>query len=271
MANRQPAPRRWYAVAAAVVVAVFLLPPVGGYARHYVFVESLQFALFAMVVPALVVLAAPWRLARLSRGDATDATYRAAGHGGPADRLAMSRHRHPSFVRATGFLAVFTGTSVAWRLPVAVNELARQPALAAAEMATLLAAGAGLWLELVESPPLAPRLARPQRAAIAALAMWTTWILAYVLGFSHVAWYRAYTRGSGLSPVADQQIATITLWAVAAACFVPVVFATMMFWLRDSDDPDDELRRAVGGPPRRPGVKGWRPPADPGGRRWMRR
>lgn len=261
MANRRPPPRHWLVAAAAAVVLVSLLPPVGDYARRYIFAESLQFALFALVVPALAVLGAPWRLARLSHGDSADAPYRVAGHGGPADRLAMSRHRHPAFVRAAAFLAVFAGASIAWRLPVVVDALARQPGLAAAEMITLLAAGAGLWLELVQSPPLAPRLPGPQRAAVAALAMWTIWILAYVLGFSHAAWYHAYAHGSGLSPVADQETATITLWAVAAACFVPVVYATMMAWLKDSDDPDDELRQVVGVPPRRAAVRGWERPA----------
>ncbi len=173
------------------------------------------------MVPALVVLGAPWRLARLSHGNGADVSYRVDGHGGPADRLATSRHRHPGFVRAVAFLTIFAGASIAWRLPVAVDALARRPALSPLKMVTLLAAGTGLWLELVDSPPLAPRLPRPQRAAVAALAMWTIWILAYVLGFSHVAWYHAYAHGNGLSPVADQEVATITLWAVGRTARIP--------------------------------------------------
>jgi cytochrome c oxidase assembly factor CtaG len=257
MLNRRPHPRHWFVVCALAVAAVSLLPPVSDYARRYIFVEAIQFAMFALVVPALVVLGAPWRLARLSRGDSADPSYRVPADGGPADRLALSRHRNPSFIRAAAFLAVFAGAAIAWRLPATVDALARRPVLAVLEMATLLVAGAGLWLELVESPPLAPRLSRPQRATLAALAMWTTWILAYLLGFSHVAWFRAYPHSGWLSPVADQEIATITLWAVAAACFVPVVYATMMVWLKDSADPDDELRRVVDGPPRSAGVRGW--------------
>ena len=59
--------RVWLAVAGAVAVAVSLVPPVATLARQYVFVESAQFVLFAIVAPALIVLGAPWRLLRLSR------------------------------------------------------------------------------------------------------------------------------------------------------------------------------------------------------------
>ena len=57
-----PRRRSRLAVAAAVLVLLSLVPPAGAYARRYVFAESLQFAVFATVVPALLVLGAPWRL-----------------------------------------------------------------------------------------------------------------------------------------------------------------------------------------------------------------
>ena len=153
------------------------------------------------------------------------------------------------------------GTVIAWRLPAAVNALATLPGLAAAEMVTLVAAGCALWLELVESPPLLPRLPRPLRAAFATLAMWTIWILAYILGFSHVAWFPAYVHPGGLSPVADQEIATGIMWAVPALCFVPAVYVTALTWLRDSEDPDEALRAIVRAEPGQPNSGRWpRPP-----------
>ncbi|HUK72008.1 MAG TPA: cytochrome c oxidase assembly protein [Streptosporangiaceae bacterium] len=263
MRKWRPRGRNWFAVAALAVVLVSLLPPAADYARRYVFAESLQFSLFAIVVPALFVLGAPWRLTGLSHGEGAEVTYLATGRGAPADRLAMSRLHHPAFVRASVFLAFFAVASIVWRLPVAVDALARHPALALAEMASLLVAGTGLWLEIIESPPFMPRIPRPQRALVAASAMWITWILAYILGFSRVAWFSAYIHvaGGGLSAVADQEAATITIWAVAGICFIPVVYGTMMVWLTDSDDPDDELRRIVGGGRRRVGVRGWDRPS----------
>ena len=73
-------PPRWRAVArpalaglapaGLALMAVAMLPPVETLARQYLFVESVQFCLLSMAGPALIVLGAPWRLLRLSRGQA---------------------------------------------------------------------------------------------------------------------------------------------------------------------------------------------------------
>jgi cytochrome c oxidase assembly factor CtaG len=254
--------RSWLAIAAAVLVLVSLVPPAGTYARRYVFAESLQFVVFATVVPALLVLGAPWRLFLPSRFSRPQADA-----GGRATRTGRPR-RGSSFRRGAAVLLAFIAAVIAWRLRVTVDALANQPGLVVAEMVTLVAAGSALWLELVESPPLLPRLPRPLRAAFAALAMWTIWILAYILGFSHVAWFPAYVHPGGLSPVNDQEIATGILWAVPALCFFPVVYATVLTWLRDSEDPDEALRAIVRAQPRGPGEPGQ--PGQPESGRWPR-
>jgi len=80
---------------------------------------------------------------------------------------------------------------------------------------------------------------------VAAVAMWATWVVAYLLGFSHVSWFPAYHHraGHGLSLVADQALATGILWAAAGLTFVPVVFVNLIRWLSHDEDPDEELRR----------------------------
>ncbi len=170
MLSRLPRGRIWLAIAAVILVTLSLVPPAGSYARRYVFAESLQFVLFATAVPALLVLGAPWRLLGLPR--------LAAGRG-LARRPTPRRPAGNGFLRGAAILLAYMGTLIAWRLPVTVNALATQTGLAVAEMATLAVAGTALWLQLVESPPLLPRLSRPLRAVFAALAMWTIWILAY--------------------------------------------------------------------------------------------
>ena len=263
--------RVWLAVAGVVAVAVSLVPPVATLAHQYVVVESAQFVLFAIVAPALIVLGAPWRLLGLSRagdGIPAEAASGAApaapagagvpGGAGPFDRLAAGRQQHRSFLRASVFLLWFFGTCLVWRLPPVVDALARHPALIVAELVTLLAAGIGLWLELVSSPPLEPRLPNPQRAAVAALAMWSTWAVAYALGLANHGVFHAYdAAGSGLSAVADQQITVGLVWAVSAFCFVPVVFVTMLTWLKDNDDPDEELQRLARNERQQAVVRGW--------------
>ena len=250
----------WLAAAGVLLVVACLVPPVATLAHQYVFVESVQFTVFAMAGPALIVLGAPWRFLGLSRAG-TPASALGSGEAagtGPLDRLAASRQQQRSFLRAAGFLLMFMATCLVWRLPPVVDALARQPLLAVAEMVTLLAAGIGLWLELVPSPPLAPRLPNPHRAAIAALAMWSTWAVAYALGFANHAVFRGYdAAGSGLSAVADQQITVGLVWAVSALCFVPVVFVTMLAWLRNNDDPDEELQRLARDEHQQAVVRGW--------------
>ena len=252
--------RSWLAVAAVLLTIGTVLPPVIGLARRQAYAEALQFVVLATVVPALLVTGAPWR--RLSWPG------RAAGTG-LADRIARSRSRHPALPRAGGYLIAYLAVIIAWRLPAVVDALVRHPALIAAEVVTLIAVGCAFWVELVPSPPLLPRMSRPQRAAAAAIPMWTIWALAYIMGFSQGDWFTAYhhVAGQGLSTAADQQIATAILWAVPACCFPPVIYACLIRWLRDSADPDDELpalapaRAAGAGRPGRRPPRGWRAPS----------
>lgn len=248
--------RPWLASAGVILAAAVLLPPVGTFARQYVFPQALQFAVLAIVVPALVVLGAPWR--RLAALFGTGGTR-------VADRLLIARSHEAPRGRPWIVLVTFIGVALAWRLPAAVNALVSFPTLTAGEAITLVPTGCALWLELVESPPLLPRIARPLRAAFAALPMWALWASAYIMGFSGTAWFGslAHPAGSWLGTVADQEIAAALLWAIPGLCFVPVVYACLIAWLRDSAEPDDELRvvAAQASPrvPRPP--RGWRHPS----------
>ena len=262
--------RTWLAAAGAALIVACVAPGIAGLARRYVAAESAQFVVFAMAAPALIVLGAPWRLLRLSRtGDGEPAQAGAEQDGragaGPLDRLAAARRTKTAFWRAGAFLLVFMGAGLAWRLPPVMDALARHPLLLAAELVTLLAAGTALWLELASSPPLAPRLPNPHRAAIAALAMWSAWAVAYALGLSNHAVFHAYDRaGSAVSAVADQQLTVALVWAVSAFCFVPVVFVALLAWLKDNDDPDAELQRLARDERQHPVVRGWGRPVRAG-------
>jgi cytochrome c oxidase assembly factor CtaG len=147
-----------------------------------------------------------------------------------------------------------------------VNALVRYPVLTVAEAVSLIAAGCALWLELVDSPPFLPMIGRPLRAAFAALPMWVIWASAYIMAFSHTVWFTAFRRRAdvgGLSIAADQQIAAGLLWAITGLCFVPVVYVSLITWLRDTSDPDHELRRVpetggTAGPPMPRPPRGWR-------------
>jgi cytochrome c oxidase assembly factor CtaG len=219
-------PRGWLAALAVVLVVASLVPPLDVLARRYLFAESIQFCVFALAAPVLVVLAAPWSL--FPRGLRRLAGVNESGRGRP-----------PS--AAAGYLIAWVAVCVAWRLPPVLDGLARHPVLAVPEAVTAWAAGIGLWLELIGSPPLEPRLTRPQRATVAALAMWSIWVIAYVLGFARDSVVHAYDgAGSHLVTVDDQEITAFVLFAAAAVAFLPVVFTAALTWLRDGSEPGQD-------------------------------
>ena len=230
---RIPGPAHtWLAASGALLVTVALIPPLATQAGRYEWVEALQFAIFAVAGPALVVLGAPWRRLRLAA---------------PLGRLEAGRLRHRELLRSLGFLAVYLAAVVVWRTPAAVDAVSSRHWLVVVEAFTLLIAGTGFWLELVESPPLIPRSPHPRRAVLAALSMWTIWAVAYVEAMSDASWYRGFRHvaGIGLSASADRQLSTAVLWVVTAAAFMPVIFWNLVQWLRNEEDPDDELYRLL--------------------------
>jgi cytochrome c oxidase assembly factor CtaG len=234
--------RQWPGIAGLILVTVVLVPPVAGYARQFAFVQALQFVIFAVACPALLALGTPWRTRAPARGPGVAGIPRRPG------------------TRAAIRLAVFGALAIAWRLPGTLDALARTPALAAAEMITLLAAGTGIWREVTSQRPGPRQLPRPARAALATAAMWTIWVLAYLTGMSGVSWLAAYHRGGagGLSAAADQQVTAAILWAVPALCFLPAVYVTVMAWLAGpagSGHPAGSGGTPPGGP--RP-PRGWR-------------
>lgn len=222
-------------LAALLTVAIFV-PPFSTDGARYVFVETIQYCLAAFAVPALVVLGRPW--GRLGGEARRSRSWRAL------EQLAAVRIRHPGLARALVFWAADVALVVLWRTPAWMDALVRDRWLVVLEVVSLAVAGVGLWLELIACPPLSPRLARPWRAVVAALAMWATWIMAYIVGFAHTSWYTAFdTRGGLLGGAADQEIATAIVWVVAIVTFTPAIFADVMIWLKSGEDPDAELRK----------------------------
>lgn len=225
--------RRWLAVAGVLIMAGSVLP-FEMTAGKSLPAESAEFCAFAMVGPALVVLGAPWT---------------------------PRRGRLP-FSGAIAVLVVFTGLGLLWRLPPVLDALARHPPLDVAELFSMLLAGTALWLQLAGSPSLPARLARPQRAAIAALAMWSAWAIAYVLGFANHAVVHAYDTGGGApSVIMDQEIASGVVWAVAGACFIPLIYVAVLGWLRDSTAARTGRDETAGSTGAMPVVRGWGRPS----------
>ncbi|MGA3351836.1 MAG: cytochrome c oxidase assembly protein [Acidimicrobiales bacterium] len=237
--------RRWCAFAALLAALAMVVPPLYELARRYLFVEAIQFAVFAMVIPALFVHAAPIRRSGRSAGGGESRDRRPRW----AESLATSRRRHPEPARALAFLLLFMCAAVAWRTPAAVDAIERQPWLLVAEAISLVVVGVAFWSEIAESGPVVPRARRPLRAVMAAVAMWTVWTVSYLAGFSSTSWYPAFhhVSGRGLSAAADQQFATGVLWLVGCVVFMPVVFWNLLAWLRSEDSREIDFYGSVAG------------------------
>ena len=236
-------PRRLLAASGLAAAVLACLPDLFGIGSGSEVAQTLWFALAALVAPALLVLGAPWTA--LTPGGSSVPPW--------LERLARARAASPGVRRSAGFLLVDLVVIVAWRMPALVDAVARHPVLVLAETGTLVLAGIGLWLELVDSPPLVARSSRPRRAVLAALAMWTVWTVAYLEGMSSTGWYHVFhhVAGSGLSAAADRQVSAVILWALAAAVFMPVVFWNLAQWLRTEAGADNVARPFSAGSPRR--------------------
>jgi cytochrome c oxidase assembly factor CtaG len=228
-----------------------LVPPLSQWSRQYQYVESIQYCLFAISIPALLVAGAPWR--RIGLASRSTYQFNADGISAPAtralwlDRVAMSRVGRPAVHRAYVLGTLFCLSAIMWRTVPAVNALVHHPWLAPVESVMLVGVGVALWLDLVESAPLRPGTTRPYRIGMSAMAMWTIWVLAYLSAMSARPWYGAFAHVAGhhLSSDIDQQISAGCMWFLSAGAFLPVIFWNLVHWLQSEEDPDDELYRLM--------------------------
>ena len=270
-AGRVAAVRFTLTILSLVLLVLSVVPPLATYARRFEFAEALQFCLLAIVVPVFVASGAPGADLGLAAVEPAaigeDGAVFAPTGLRPIDRLALRRRHHAEPWRAVVVAALYLGVVVLWRIPLTVDALARHGWLALVEAVTLVPIGVTIWIELVESPPLTPRLSRPHRVAMSAVVMWVIWVLAYLVGLAHGAWYHGFdhTVATGMSVSADQQLTTGVIWMVSGLAFVPVVFWNLIYWLQSEEDPDDELHRLIrdGACPRPHGRSGGGSRPDP--------
>ncbi|HEY5437817.1 MAG TPA: cytochrome c oxidase assembly protein [Acidimicrobiales bacterium] len=235
------------AVTALVLWLLVLTPPVLALTSEYEFAQSTQFCLFAVVVPALFVVGRPWRWFDLTSPETplvdNDGQQIGPWPARPLDRWVRGRLTRHGHQRVITLLIIFVGQSILWRSAPVVDALIRHPWLAVVESFALVIGGAFLWLELVESAPFHPTTVRPYRIGISAVAMWTVWVIAYLMAMAPNTWY------SGFRPVVhplfshaiDQQVTTALMWFITAAAFLPIIFSNLYRWLQSEEDPDEEL------------------------------
>jgi len=228
-----------------------VVPPVSTWTRQYEFVQATQFCLFALVVPYLLAVAGPWRWLGLTSNE----PFRVDEDGALVtprrlrlvDRWARAKEQRDGHARVIVLLIVFMVQTIAWRSSPVVDALLRHPWITTVESIALVSAGTLFWLELVESPPFHPSAPRPYRIGASAVAMWTVWVLAYLMAMAPKPWYHGFGHLPHrlFSFAADQQVATGVMWFIAAGVFLPVVFSNLYRWLQSEEDPDEELYQLI--------------------------
>jgi cytochrome c oxidase assembly factor CtaG len=239
------------AAGALVVWVLVLTPPLLALTSEYELAQAFQFVLFAIAIPALIVVGAPWRWFDLASLEDpivdNDGQEVSAVSPRPLDRWVRRRAASKSHHRTVGYLLLFVAQVVLWRSKFVVDTLIRHPWLSIGESILLVVGGTLLWLELVESAPFRPTTARPYRIAVAAIAMWSVWIVSYVMAMAQHTWYTGFREVSHrlFSLAVDQQLTTALMWFVAAGAFLPVIFSNLLRWLQSEEDPDEELYQLV--------------------------
>ena len=250
-ARREVLCRTALAVAGLLLWLLFLIPPFSTWSSQYEFVQAIQYCSFAMVVPALLVVGRPWRLFGLASGESLvvgdDGELIAPSHPRFLDRVAQRRTKHQGHQKVIILLIVFMLQAIVWRLSSVVNALGHHRFLVIVESLALIVAGVLFWMELVESIPLRPSATRPYRIGVSAVALWTVWVVAYLMAMSHNSWNPTLARHTALalSKSADQQLAAASMWFLSATVFVPLVFLNLSRWLQSEEDPSDEFYQLI--------------------------
>jgi len=135
-----------------------------------------------------------------------------------------------------------------WHAPALFDAALENEAVHALQHLTFLGSALLFWWATLEPGP--------HRAAgygAAVLYLFTTalhsGLLGVLLTFSGAVWYPAYgeaPRAWGWSPLADQQLGGVIMWAPACALYTVAALALFLAWLRDAGERtrEAEARRA---------------------------
>ena len=231
-------------LAGVASIVLVLSPRYDPWADELLWAHMLQHIVLMSVAPPLIVLCAPW--IPVWRGLPLSLRR-------PLARFAVGL---PAVVRA-GFRAlrdpyvVFVLGSVdlaVWHLPALYDLTLRSSAVHYTEHASFVVLGLLFWLQVLDSPPLHPRLEGLWRVGYTTAASAAGWLLALVLAFDPSPLYGAYAavahRPGGLSALADQGLAAGVMLGIGSIPYAIAVFVGIYEWL-DEERPRRTRRRAT--------------------------
>lgn len=240
---------RWRAAsyyAGLLVIAGALVGPIDTLAEKLFWVHMIQHVLLLGVAAPLIVLGAPW-----------NSVWRPLPLGfrrGAAKTVARSPWWAP--LRELGRLLsrpipvwiAFTVDLVAWHIPALYDVAVTHQGVHDIEHLTYLLFGILLWAQVLDSPPLHPRLSQIHRVYYIVAASIPGWIISLVLVFSSSPLYPFYAhlnhRPGGISALVDQQLAGGMMLLPGSLAMTIYVFVQIYRWLGSEEKSGLELSGA---------------------------
>jgi putative membrane protein len=214
---------------AAVLIA--LVSPIATYDVQTQWDHMLQHVLLLIVAPPLLLLGDCFGTAR--RGVVALRGAQAPVILGPIDGLARRLHtgRRMAFIV---FLA-FSVNLLVWHLPALYDATLSNDVLHDLEHTLFFGTGLLFWDQVIR-PTTARRVGLGGRAALALSGMLVSWALAVVIGYAaHPLYAYPVTASSGLSGLADQQIAAGIMWVPGGAPFIIALICLGIAWFDDQE------------------------------------
>jgi putative copper resistance protein D len=214
----------WLAGIGAILVA--LVSAIDVYADDLLTVHMVQHLLLTMVAPPLLALGAPVTLVMRSVRPVTR-------------RRLLLPILHSRLVRlaASPFVAWPIFTAVMWFAHFSpIYEAAlEQPAIHVAEHAIFLGAGVLFWWPVVGADPIPRRMGHGARFAYLVLQMPVNAAVGLAIYWAPLVLYPHYLaveRAWGPSPLVDQQVGGLVMWAAGDLLLLAAVAAIVAGWMR---------------------------------------
>jgi putative copper resistance protein D len=224
-------PRRWRSVAflsGLAAIAVALLSPIEAYEGVLFSVHMVQHMLLMLVAAPLLLLGAPITL-----------LLRASS---PTARRRLLRILHSLPVRLLSFPLVawlaFAAVNWGWHFSTLYDDALENVALHYVQHATFLGAALLFWWPVIGADPSPWRLPHPVRLFYLFLAMPQNSFLGVAIMNAGAVLYPHYVtnlRAWGPSPLDDQALGGLLMWAGGDVAFLAGMALVVAMWVRAED------------------------------------
>ena len=214
-------------------LAIALSSPIDPLSEQLFWVHMVQHVLLMLVAAPLLVLARPWT--RLWRALPLSGR-RWLGRTLSKDPRARPLRAAARFLGApAAAFVLFSVALLGWHVPAMFDATLSSGALHALEHSMFFLTAVLLFKQVIPSPPLRIRLGETQRLLYVVGAMTVSWVLAVILALAPSPLYDHYAqlspRPSGISALADQQLAAGVMWVPGSITFVIIIFVYIHRWL----------------------------------------